>query len=311
VKITVNRQGASWRWAENYRDKKFDDNATPLAAFLLEPAYKADLCRNLAYRAGELPDFSGQRDNQDFCVLNGMIEATSPNFAYTGSAVTWDDSRDRGDVAVDAPIFVKDDQGNYPILVTVAGQRQIITADTLNIVQRLNMELDGDGPHGAKAAAFKDKLFAAYHRLLAATEKQQKKLMGKAKVGFSATPFTEWAAQKPVTTPIPCAKVNFIIYTPRAETIFMNMNVDGETCVSYTTDGGKVERDRFEYWKECMVKLEKPGTHTVEVAVHEKIGDGTTYSRLEVRDNQLKEVKYDVIDQGRKLLSGKTTCEAK
>lgn len=313
AKITTQNQGRLVRFADNYDDPKFATRADPkLAHLLLEPYFKYRLCREIAIAVGDKPGPSSKYEHINWCALQGIIEATSPIFEYRGEAVTWDDSRERGDLAIDAPIWVKNDLGHYPIVVTVAGYREALTPRGITALGEMWGDVQDFADGYAPVEKVKEARIAAWHKLLDAAEKQQKKLAGKKKVVFAEVPFQDHLAIPMAKGPIDCQKSYYWTWAPekqRDDGYAVAIFVDGVECSWFAADPGEVDRNHIWTLEPCR-NLMKPGTHKLTVSVHESHTTGH-YSRTEVtHDDRVVKRQYDETVTGKKLHGDSIECVA-
>ncbi len=298
-----------FRWNARYNEPRFAKSQGPLGYLLLEPMVKNDLCYWVAHLSGDR-DY-GQRERQSYCALQAIKEATAPVFEYRGTKVTWDGSRDRGDLPLDERIFQKGADGNYPIIVTVAGGRQVLDHTIRDIVGELSRDsLDESVPSGERGKQVAEDIYAAYDTLEAAVDAKQRKVAGGRKVLFAEAPFRSWEVQQPAAGPVACAKLNWISWLPaeqRADGYELEVTIDGTACAQFPMNPGEIDHGELAALEACWRSVKPGATHQIGVAVFDShVTDH--YDRVEVRRDRLENVQYDLTVHGKKRFGETIAC---
>lgn len=307
--VSGRRKGTSFKWESDYSDGKYDPRApTKVAMILLEPAFKFALCHTLAGKIGDKPTNTANWDRVAWCVQQGIVDATTNTCVYRGEATECAAASDHGDLKLDDPIFVKDAQGNYPMLVTVSGGRDHITQATISIAARLQDSLVSVSKLAPKIKADWNRRREKYLVSERAAVKQQRKL-AKNQLAFSDQPFAPWEVHKPAKK-VSCKTTHMVLFAPekaQANDYYQVVSVDGKTCDEHPLGAGQTARDNIYLTEQCRKIMEQGPEHTVEVSLH-LMKIGATSTKTEVKNGRLKDVTYEWGKAGKKLFGGKVTC---
>jgi hypothetical protein len=312
--------GRSFRFLTKPRDAKYDPSAkVKLAHVLLEPDLKFTLCQKIEDVAGigwRDPYTFASDDRKNWCLLHALREATSPILEYRGKKVHWDGKRERGDLRVDDVIFAKGSDGNYPIVVTVAGGRTHMTRAAYRIAQQLVGSIGKQGTDKkliAKIRSLWSSRSRAYNKLVKRMVAKQRRYAKRKPILFSAEYFAEWVARKPAKKSIPCDSSHYLIYTPRrgGEGSYAKvMKVNGAICSVVPLDANHLDRGSFHNSMKCGGHFESGKTYQLGIDIHRRHVTGS-YSKVEWRHKKWKNAKYDLSRLGKRLHRATIKCVAK
>ncbi len=309
--------GAPGRWRSDYRDKKWDHRGpTKYAYILLEPAYKFALCRRIADDIAFTPTMEAHARRKSWCAYQAMIEAFTPILEYRGTAVTWKGNRSRGDLKLDDEIFKAGADGHYPIVVTVAGGREIMSKSGNLISGEMLRALNSDfAPklHRKATKLWKDKA-RRYHKFEKKVIAKQRKL-ARGKVLFSTQRFGDSLALPGAKGPIPCSKSFVLAYAPRKrrrQGYYVSSVIDGKECSSMVLAPGERFATEFHITTGCRDKLRAGTKHTLSMAVHTNIIYGSVdTTKFNKYKRRFQTRTFDRSKKGKKLYSASIECTVK
>ncbi len=284
-----------------------------LAKVLLDPRDKASLCKTIAYSIGDVPTFRHRFDRQNWCAYQGMMHAMSPVFEYRGTKISWDANLDGGELKATDRIFVKDADGNYPIIVTIRGSREKEMGPVLSTVRRLHEQIDQTASSDKKLYATAQRYWKTRlnrHLKSVRQAKAKQRQLAKGKIIFSETSFYEGRAVPAAKGPIDCRKSFFTAYSPkrsRKHGYQFSAYVDGTQCADNFMDVNDRFSGAIHEIPGCFKKMKTGESHKLKIAVHHNIITGN-HARVEHHDGKLRRRVYDQSKRGRKLYGTQITC---
>jgi hypothetical protein len=314
-RVSVSRTGVVFRWARGYKDARWDVRGqVKRAHILMEPWLKFALCERLVASIGFKPNMTAYEKRKGWCAEQAIHEAFKPIYEYRGKKVTYKQSRERGNLKLDEVIFAPDASGHYPIVITVAGSREMVSRPGVKIATALSAKVDADltPKWHRKVHGYWKRMLARYHEIERTMMKKQKRL-ARGKVAFSAEPFRDWLVRKPAKGTISCDKVYTLAYSParkRSHGYHLSFVVDGVECKALPLDANERDNSDFHYSNSCSKMLTKGKVHKLEVNMHNDIVTGS-HKRIELdkRDNRLKSRTYNLTKRGKKLYGASIKCK--
>ncbi len=310
-------KGGNWRWnPEGYEAPEFNPrNKVKLGHLLLEPYLKYTLCRKIAEQIGHKPNIKAAWERYGWCALKAMEEATAPIYVYRGKEITYPAAEDKGDLNIHDEIWKPGADGNYPMVITVAGGTKIYTLASTEILMKISEDVDPDLAKDlyAKSNKVYKQTLKVYKGLVKKEARKQRKLAGGKKIIFADQRFYETLARTPAKGPIPCRKTHFLAYAPtkkRKQGYHLAVEIDGAECAALYVEAGEDSYNDIYTHPACSIAL-KPGEHKVTVAMHESI-DLFNHKHKEWRRNNMQwkrqNVTYTKTKAGKLLYQEEITC---